>query len=100
MTRVRFIAPARREFLAEVAYYKSIEPQLAARFAASVEEAVARAIAFPRAGSPGPANTRRIFAQDFPFALVYREDNGGIVVFALAHHSRRPEYWQPRVQDR
>jgi toxin ParE1/3/4 len=100
VTRARFIAPARREFLAEIAYYTSIEPQLGARFAASVEEAVARAIAFPHAGSPAPANLRRIFVREFPFALVYRADEGGIIVFALAHHSRRPEYWLPRVQDR
>jgi toxin ParE1/3/4 len=99
VTRARFIAPARREFLAEVAYYKSIEPRLAPRFAASVREAVARAIAFPLAGSPAPANTRRITVHEFPFSLVYRHDDNGIIVFALAHHARDPEYWRPRVQD-
>ena len=100
MKRARFIAPARLEFLAEVAYYNGQEPGLGARFAAAVEEATARAVAFPLTGSPASKNTRRVFVRDFPFAVVYRPDEGGIVIFALAHHSRRPEYWQPRVQER
>jgi toxin ParE1/3/4 len=98
--RARFIAPARREFLAEVAYYNGREPGLGARFAAAVEDATARAVAFPLTGSPASKNTRRVFVKDFPFALVYRPDEHGIVILALAHHSRRPEYWQPRVQER
>ena len=100
MKRARFIAPARREFLAEIAYYNGKEPGLGARFAAAVEDATARAVAFPLTGSPASKNTRRVFIKDFPFALVYRPDENGITIFALAHHSRRPDYWQPRVQER
>jgi toxin ParE1/3/4 len=97
---VRFIAPARREFLAEVTYYNSKEPGLGSRFAAAVEEATTRAVAFPLTGSPASKSTRRMFVKNFPFAVVYRPDTTGIVIFAVAHHSRQPEYWQPRVQDR
>lgn len=100
MKRARFIAPARREFLAEVAYYNGKEPGLGARFATAVEEATARAVAFPAAGSSASKNTWRVFVKDFPFALVYRLEEDGIVIFALAHHSRQPEYWHPRVQER
>ena len=52
------------------------------------------------AGAPASKNTRRVFLRDFPFAVVYRPDADGITIFALAHHSRRPGYWQSRVQDR
>lgn len=100
MKRAHFVAPARREFLAEVAYYNSKEPGVGARFATAVEEATMRALAFPLTGSPASKNTRRMFVQDFPFAVVYREHAEGIVIFAIAHHARRPEYWQPRVQER
>ncbi len=99
MKRVRFVAPARREFLAEVAYYNGQEPGLGTRFAAAVEEATLRAVAFPFSGSPSSRNTRRVFVRGFPFAVVYRPDELGIVVFALAHHARGPEYWHARVQE-
>lgn len=92
MTRVRFLAPARREFLAEVVYHNGKESRLGARFAAAVEEATARAVAFPSTGSPASKNTRRVFAKDFPIALVYRPAEGGILIVALAHHARRPHY--------
>ena len=100
MKHARFLAPARREFLSEVAYYDAREPGLGARFATAVEEAVARAVAFPLTGSPASRSTRRVFVNGFPFAVVYRPDEEGIVVFAIAHHARRPAYWQPRIQDR
>lgn len=100
MKTARFVAPARREFLVEVAYYNNQQPGLGLRFSAAVEEAAARALAFPLAGTPASANTRRVFLKGFPFALVYRPVTEGIVIFALAHHSQQPEYWQPRVQDR
>ena len=100
MKRARFIAPARREFLAEVAYYNGKELGLGTRLAAAVEEATARAVAFPFTGSPASKNTRRVFIKDFPFSVVYRPDDNGIVIFAVSHHSCQPEYWQSRVQDR
>lgn len=100
MKRARFVTPARRELLFEVAYYNSREPGLGARFAMAVEDATARAIAFPLSGRKASANARRVFVKGFPFAVVYRPDADGIVVFAIAHHARHPEYWQARVQDR
>jgi toxin ParE1/3/4 len=98
--RARFVAAARREFLAEVAYYSKERADLGARFTAAVEEATARAVAFPTTGSPSSKNSRRLFLKDFPFAVVDRPSAEGIVVFALAHLWRRPGYWQSRVEDR
>jgi hypothetical protein len=99
MKRVRFVAPARAELLAEVAYYNKKELGLGSRFVAVVEAATARALAYPLTGSPASENTRRMFLKDFPFSLVYRPDQNGIVVFALAHHARRPKYWKDRIVD-
>lgn len=100
MKHARFVALARREFLLEVAYYNKQQPGLGARFAEAVEEASARALAFPLTGSRASSSTRRVFVKGFPFAIVYRQDQDGIVIFAVAHHARRPEYWWSRVQDR
>ena len=99
MKRARFVALARREFLAHVAYYHTKEPGLGARFASAVEEATARALLFPLTGSRASKDTRRVFVRDFPFAVVYRPEPDGILIVAVAHHSRRPEYWHLRVQD-
>ena len=100
MKRARFIAAARLEFFAEVIYYSEAQPGLGARFTAAVEEAAARALAFPLSGSPSRSNTRRVMVKGFPFSLVYRMEPDGIVVFAVAHHARRPYYWQSRARAR
>jgi len=42
MKRARFVAPARAELLAEVAYYNNKELGLGSRFLADVEDATAR----------------------------------------------------------
>jgi len=100
VSRARFIAAARLEFLAEVIYYSEVEAGLGVRFATAVEEAAARALAFPESGSQYRSNTRRVFVKDFPFSLIYRPEPDGIVIFAVAHHARRPFYWQSRVRAR
>jgi hypothetical protein len=55
---------------------------LGGHFAAAVEEATVQALAFPQAGSPAAANTRRVFIKGFPFSIIYRAEGDGIVVFA------------------
>ncbi len=94
------MAAARREFLAEVDFYDREQPGLGIRFTEAVENAAARALAFPLAGSKAPGNTRRMILKGFPFTVVYRPVDTGIVVFAVAHHARRPDYWWTRAQDR
>lgn len=100
MKHARFLAAARLEYLAEVVFYSKAEPGLGLRFADAAEEAAARALAFPLAGSPYASGTRRVFLKDFPFSLVYRAEENGILVIALAPHAKRPGYWRSRLRAR
>ncbi|MBI5919389.1 MAG: type II toxin-antitoxin system RelE/ParE family toxin [Nitrosomonadales bacterium] len=100
MRRARFVAEARQEFLAEVAYYNEAQSGLGASFTKAVEEATARALSFPLSGTPSASNTRRISLNGFPFSLFYRPEDSGIVIFATAHHARKPRYWVCRIRDR
>jgi hypothetical protein len=95
--QARFLAAARLEYLAEIAYYSKIEPGLGLRFADAVEEATSRALAFPLAGSPSELATRRLLLKSFPFSLIYRVEHQGILVVALAGQARRPGYWRSRI---
>jgi hypothetical protein len=96
--RARFIAEARLEFLAEIRFYNEKQENLGARFAAAVEEATARALIYPFAGSLSEVtDTRRVMLKGFPFALHYRPEQDGILILAVANHLRRPDYWQKRT---
>ena len=98
MKRARFVAEARQEFLAEVAYYNEAQPGLGGRFTKAVEAATVRALTFPLSGTPSASYTRRVFLKGFPFSLFYRQESDGIVVFAVAHNSRKPRYWASRTR--
>ena len=98
MSNARFLEEAEAEFLREVEYYAKVQANDAARFHKAVETAVTRALDFPKAGLPYLAKTRRVFVRDYPFFLVYREEPGGIAVFAVVHESRRPGYWVSRAR--
>jgi len=99
LKRARFIAAARAEFHAELVYYTNVEPGLGRRFNEAVQEAIRRTLTFPNAGSPSPANTRRILVNGFPFCVYYRPESDGIVIFAVAHTARQPGYWESRTDD-
>ena len=100
MSRARFVEPARLEVLAEVGYCHRVEAGLGTKFLEAVEDATALALVYPLAGSLAQHRTRRVFLRDFPFALVYRSDEQGITIYALAHHARKPGYWRSRTEDR
>lgn len=41
-------------------------------------------------------NTRRFLLWRFPFAIIYSEYESPIMIWAVAHGSRRPGYWAGR----
>ena len=98
MKQTRFLEEAEAEFLKEVEYYAKVQPRGAERFRGAIEEATARALAFPMAGLTYLTGTRRVFVKGYPFFLVYEPDPEGVVVLAVVHEARRPGYWQSRAR--
>jgi hypothetical protein len=76
--RARFVAPAREEFLADVAWYEQVQPGQGVRFAAAVEEATARALAFPLSGSTATPTIRGVIIKNFQFSSVSRPEADGV----------------------
>ena len=96
MIKVRFQDDARLEFLDTIAYYENIEVGLGGRFRKSVEAAISLAVTLPLAGTPHKYGTRRVFPKKFPFSIIYLVTDEGIVIFAVAHFKKKPEYWNNR----
>jgi hypothetical protein len=42
-------------------------------------------------------DVRRALVKKFPYLVLYREDQGEIIVIAVFHTSRNPAVWQSRV---
>lgn len=99
MKKVRFLPEAEAELLAEVAYYSRARSGLGKRFQLAIEAASARAVAQPFSGAPAVANTRTLAVNGFPFRLVYRVELNQLLVVAIAHHKRQPQYWVTRIEE-
>ena len=97
MRRVRFKGAAIRELNKAVDRYDSQRHGLGDEFAEEVERAAQLVKRLPTMGAPHLAGTRRIQLGRFPYQLVYLDLADELVVIAVAHHRRRPDYWLRRI---
>ena len=85
-------------------WYEQQQPGLGDRFVADVGAAIARASRSPNAGTPaiheanGEVLERRIATASFPYAVRYRVTNGQLLVMAVYHQRRHPDFGVDRPQ--
>ena len=72
-------------------------PGLGDRFIAEVEQIVEVLCDQPNIGQSVGEELRRIILARFPYSLIYSIESERIWVIAVAHHRRRPGYWQERT---
>ena len=94
--RIAFLEEARVELHEAAAHYEGQAAGLGEEFVEEVERAVAFAVHHPELGSPGEEDTRRVLVRRFPFHVVYRVRSSELLVVAVAHQRRRPDYWRHR----
>ncbi|SMO80897.1 type II toxin-antitoxin system RelE/ParE family toxin [Gracilimonas mengyeensis] len=89
---------AEAEFYDIIEYYKQFDKELSLDFVKEFDDAVQRLMKFPKAGHPYLHQTQRIFLNRFPYAIVYKLYRDElIVVFAIMHMRRKPDYWEKRL---
>lgn len=97
-SRVEFHDEASAEYDAAFDWYLERSPDAALRFDAEVDRALKLITRDPGRWALGSHETRKFLLRQFPFILIYRERTGGTIqILAVAHTSRKPEYWRNRV---
>jgi toxin ParE2 len=96
--KLRNLRAAREEFAAAVRWFEEQRAGLGAEFYDEVIATTGRLEALPESGSPISPDglTRRLLLPRFPYQIVYRLTPTDIVVLAVAHLKRRPNYWKDR----
>lgn len=69
---------------------------VAARFLKEFERVAALLEEYPGFGTPTEDGCRVYPLVDFPYSVIYRQDDGGIRVLVLRHQNRDPEYGEGR----
>lgn len=97
--KLRFLEPAQREVDDAVRWYDRQADGLAQKFLDDPDRTIRRIISFPESCSTIEQDLRRCLLSRFPFGVIYGIDDQTVVVVAVAHSHREPEYWIERRND-
>lgn len=100
MKRLDILREAREEFEAAADYYERERKGLSGKFRDEFERLVVeirmRPRQFPKYKKTG---LRHMILRKFPFVVFYREAGDSVVIYAIAHGRRQPDYWKDRLRD-
>lgn len=97
---IEFLPIAKAELDDTVEYYELELPGLGERFKEEVKSSVKRIALFPKAWSVIHPDIRKCIMHKFPYNILYTIEENRILILAIAHHHRKPEYWINRTQER
>jgi len=93
----RFHPGAEAEMINAAAHYEGQQPALGRRFLATVQDAVNRIVLDPYLYPAIENDVRRCLTKTFPFGVLYRTLPEGIIIIAIMHLHRDPDYWKKRM---
>ncbi|CAN5192884.1 hypothetical protein BH09SUM1_BH09SUM1_07180 [soil metagenome] len=97
---VRYNKSANRELISAGRYYKRKSgAALAERFLQQIEDAEDEILAAPERWPLVAHGVRRYLLPEFPYIIHYVIRHEVIRIMAVAHTSRREEYWLRRLED-
>jgi len=90
--KYNFHPAALTEYSAAVEFYTGNNLELAQNFINSVEDAIFRIIESPKRYPVTDEDIRRCLVRKFPYAILYTIEDEYILIVAVMHYSRNPEY--------
>lgn len=95
--RVQFLETAQIELDDSVEYYNRQVKGLGLEFLKEILRTVDLIANLPEAWPQLTIRTRRCQVNRFPFGVIYQIRENEILVIAIAHLHRKPEYWNNRL---
>ncbi|HPI20555.1 MAG TPA: type II toxin-antitoxin system RelE/ParE family toxin [Candidatus Kapabacteria bacterium] len=93
---VYFLEPAENELVEAVNYYNMQSYGLGFEFAIEVQKAIERIIQYPNSWSKLSTRTRKCRCNRFPYNVIYSLKDETIIIIAIMHTKRKPNYWEKR----
>ena len=93
---VIFTRYAQQELEDAVRVYNLEYAGLGDRFKEEVRRAALRIADYPKAWSVERGEVRKCLLHKFPYKLLYAMETDHVVVIAVAHQHRKPDYWVDR----
>jgi plasmid stabilization system protein ParE len=97
--RIRYDARARDEVLRAAEYFDEQISGLGSKFLDEIDKAVKEIASAPLTWPYTRHGTRnRILISPFPYTINYRVVRDELIIVAVAHQSREPDYWADRLE--
>ncbi len=96
MTLIRFHPEADNEMTEAAVFYESQQQDLGKRFLSVVQESLRHIQINPKLYPVIYLDVRRCTTRTFPFNVLFRIMPDQIVVIAIMHQKRHPDYWKNR----
>jgi plasmid stabilization system protein ParE len=93
---IAFLPAAEADYLEANAWYQERSAKASAGFQAAVEVALQAIAKTPERWTTCDERHRFYVLRRYPYSIIYRIEEAGVLVVALAHSSRSPSYWQGR----
>lgn len=93
-----FLPEADSEYTSAVTYYANIDLELGGRFYDEIERLICDITSYPEMFRLWSAPVRRHFSDNFPYAVLYVDKPDCILIIAIMHMSRNPDYWKSRIK--
>jgi toxin ParE1/3/4 len=95
--RYEFHSEALAEYEASTEYYVALDPAVAERFVAAVNDAIDRILDSPTRWRIIDEDVRRCLTHVFPYGILYTLESDFVLIVAVMHCSREPGYWKSRT---
>jgi|SRR5580704_4820212 toxin ParE1/3/4 len=93
---LEFHPEARAESRISLHWYRSRSVRAGEAFLAELEQAIETILQAPERWPADASGFRRYRFRRFPFVIVYGDKASTVQIIAVAHASRRPNYWKHR----
>jgi toxin ParE1/3/4 len=97
MIDYRFLLPAEEEMTEASQFYEAASTGLGTDFLDDVQRVLDAVRESPLLGAGVGGKFRRVLLHRFPFGIIYSVEADTILVDAVAHQRRRPDYWRSRL---
>jgi len=94
--KIEFLAITRDEIGDAYRYYNRQRTGLGAEFVAEIRASAKRLARYPEASPYQRGKIRKYLLSRFPYKLLYAIRGEKIIIIAVAHQHRDPDYWVER----
>jgi plasmid stabilization system protein ParE len=96
--KIKFLDYAVKELDDTFEWYEAQQKNLGTQFLREFDTATKRICAYPTAYAVLSGNIRRSLIKRFPYGVLYAIEDQTIIIVAIAHLHRQPNYWLDRLK--